>query len=173
MTGDDLTVIGSGRTDAGVHAWNQVAHFHCDTRLDPEDFLQGLNSLLAKDIVIKRCQEVDTKFHARYDVKSKVYRYYMLNNPVPSALLRRYAWFIKRPLDTEAMKSAFPCLIGQHDFKAFEGRKKTMIVYQNKDGYIMSIESFKRLNKGRSLSKSQIGLLGLKKIKINKKGEKK
>ena len=80
MTKKNLTLIGSGRTDAGVHAFGQVANFVCDTTLDPDVFQKGLNSLLPKDIVIKRCVRVPIKFHARYDAKSKTYRYRLLDD---------------------------------------------------------------------------------------------
>ncbi len=121
MTGKDITLIGSGRTDSGVHALGQSANFHCDTRLGPQAFHNGLNSLLNKDIVIKSCDYADEKFHARYDVKSKTYHYRILNRPIPAAVGRHYAWFIRNKLDTDAMRSASMHLKGTHDFKAFEG----------------------------------------------------
>ena len=121
MTGDSITVTGSGRTDAGVHALNQAANFRCDTSLAPEAFLKGLNSLLSEDIVITSCKVVPEKFHARYDVKSKVYDYRILNRLLPAAISRQYAWHIRKKLDLSAMKEALRCAIGSHDFKAFEG----------------------------------------------------
>ena len=121
MTGKDITLIGSGRTDSGVHALGQCANFHCETRLDPQIFQKGLNSLLNKDIVIKDCQYADENFHARYDVKSKTYQYRILNRQIPAAVGRHYAWFIRNKLDTDAMRSAAIHLKGIHDFKAFEG----------------------------------------------------
>jgi tRNA pseudouridine38-40 synthase len=121
MTGNRITLIGSGRTDTGVHAYAQVANFHCNTELKPEAFLGGLNSLLADDIVITACNLVDDKFHARYDVKSKTYLYRILNRSMPAAISRQYAWFIKKKLDLAAMQAALSHLIGRHDFKAFEG----------------------------------------------------
>jgi tRNA pseudouridine38-40 synthase len=121
MTGDSITVTGSGRTDAGVHALNQVANFPCTTSLTPEVFLKGLNSLLPEDIVITSCKVVPEKFHARYDVKSKVYDYRMLNRLLPAAISRQYAWHIRKKLDLGAMKEALRYIIGSHDFKAFEG----------------------------------------------------
>ena len=83
MTSCKLTLIGSGRTDAGVHAAGQVANFRCDTRLEPEAFFKGLNSLLPDDIIIKDCQTVRPDFHARYNTRSKVYHYQILNCAVP------------------------------------------------------------------------------------------
>jgi len=121
MTGKDITLIGSGRTDSGVHALGQCANFHCETRLDPQIFQKGLNSLLNKDIVIKDCQYADENFHARYDVKSKTYHYRILNRPIPAAVGRHYAWFIRKKMDTDAMRYAAMHLKGIHDFKAFEG----------------------------------------------------
>ncbi len=121
MTGDTVTVTGSGRTDAGVHALNQTANFRCATSLTPEAFLKGLNSLLPEDIVITSCKVVPEKFHARYDVKSKVYHYRILNRLLPAAISRQYGWHIRKKLDLGAMKEALCGIIGSHDFKAFEG----------------------------------------------------
>lgn len=120
MTGEPVTLIGSGRTDAGVHATGQVANFCLETRLTPDVFLKGLNSLLPPDIVIKDCAAVDETFHARYNTLSKVYDYRILNRPIPAALFRQYAWHIRRPLDLKAIRTAMLCLKGQHDFSAFE-----------------------------------------------------
>ena len=121
MTGNSVSVTGSGRTDAGVHALNQAANFRCATSLTPEAFLKGLNSLLPEDIVITSCKMVSEKFHARYDVKSKVYHYRILNRLLPAAISRHYAWHIRKELDLSAMKEALSYIIGSHDFKAFEG----------------------------------------------------
>ncbi len=121
MTRKRVTLNGSGRTDAGVHAFGQTANFRCDTDLVPEIFQRGLNSLLPDDIVIKECRRVDNTFHARYDVKSKIYHYSIFNHPVPTAINRQYTWSIHKQLDIEAMRLAASLIIGSHDFKAFEG----------------------------------------------------
>lgn len=121
MTACKVTLIGSGRTDAGVHAAGQVANFKCDTRLTPAAFFNGLNSLLPEDIIIKDCQLVATQFHARYDARSKIYRYKIINQSVPTAIGRQYVWFIRKAVDRQAMRAAMAHLIGRHDFKAFEG----------------------------------------------------
>lgn len=120
MTKQKITLTGSGRTDAGVHALAQIANFICDTNLKPDSFFRGLNSLLPKDIIIKQCEEINENFHSRYDAKSKLYRYKILNRELPPAIGRNYAWFIKRPLDFNAMKEAVLLLVGTKDFKAFE-----------------------------------------------------
>ena len=121
MTAGRVTLTGSGRTDAGVHAFGQVANFLCETDLSEAVFQKGLNSLLPDDIVIKDCRRVDEAFHARYDVKSKIYHYQILNRKVPSAIGRQYVWFVRKKLDTAAMRSAISHIIGSHDFKSFEG----------------------------------------------------
>ncbi|MGD2186889.1 MAG: tRNA pseudouridine(38-40) synthase TruA [Desulfobacterales bacterium] len=121
MTAVKVTVIGSGRTDAGVHAEGQVASFECNTRLEPEALLNGLNSLLAEDIRIKACEPVRPSFHARYDAKRKIYHYKILNRPTPAAIGRQYSWFIRKSLNQDAMRAAISHIIGRHDFKAFEG----------------------------------------------------
>ncbi len=120
ITGQKVTLIGSGRTDAGVHAFGQVANFHCDTKIVPEALLRGLNSLLPEDIVIKACTLAHENFHARYDITSKIYNYKILNRTISAAISRQYAWHIRKKLDIKAMRSAICHVIGSHDFKAFE-----------------------------------------------------
>ena len=120
MTGRSVTLHGSGRTDAGVHALGQTAHFACDTRLAPEALLKGLNSLLPEDIAVRACHRVPPAFHARFDAVWKRYRYRICNEPVRRAVGRQYAWQIYRPLDLAAMTEAAGGLIGRRDFKSFE-----------------------------------------------------
>ncbi len=121
MTGEKITISGSGRTDAGVHALGQVANFSCKAKIPQDAFQRGINSLINEDIVIKECTGTDEKFHARFDAKSKAYRYWILNRPLPSAIFSRYSWFIRKKLDINAMSYAAEHLSGTHDFKAFEG----------------------------------------------------
>lgn len=121
MTGEKTTLTGSGRTDAGVHALGQVASFISETELEPDNFLNGLNSLTPDDIIIRECCLVDDDFHARFSAKSKTYHYRILNRKTPSAVGRKYEWFIHQKLDMEAMEQAVHHIRGTHDFKAFEG----------------------------------------------------
>jgi len=121
LTGQNVTLTGSGRTDSGVHALGQVASFHTDTHLMPDDIHRALNALLPGDIVILSCEEMPDNFHARFDVVSKCYRYCLLNRPLPSALGRQYAWHIRKPLDLAAIRASLTHLTGTHNFKAFEG----------------------------------------------------
>lgn len=114
-------VEGSGRTDAGVHALAQTASFSLRTRLSGEDFQRALNGLLPSDIVISDCVRMEHGFHARFDAVGKTYQYRILNRPVSDAFKGRYAWFIKRDLDLACMQEASAHLVGEHDFKSFEG----------------------------------------------------
>lgn len=119
MVGTPVTLIGSGRTDAGVHAFNQVANFRISTTLTPTIFFKGLNSLLPESIVIKQAEYAPPEFHARYDAKSKVYEYRVFNESLRSPFLRHYAWHIARSLDSKAMKECLDSITGTHDFSAF------------------------------------------------------
>ncbi len=116
-----VKITGSGRTDAGVHAMGQVANFISHTRISPAELKKGLNSLIKSPIVILTCEEVDTGFHARYSSLSKEYHYHILNRELPCAIGRNYVWHIRKPLDIEAMNHCCSMLVGEHDFKSFEG----------------------------------------------------
>jgi len=119
MTGEEVRVVGSGRTDAGVHALHQVANFHTDSRLDERRLLMGINSLLPPDIVVRELCETRPSFHACFDAVSKSYLYRICNRPVRPALERNHAWFIWKPLDLEKMAEALPVFKGTHDFSSF------------------------------------------------------
>jgi tRNA pseudouridine38-40 synthase len=118
ITGETVHLIGSGRTDSGVHAFGQVAHFKTKSQLDVRSFQKALNSLLPPDIVIQEVEEVAEGFHAR-KAKSKVYEYRILNRDVPSAFHHGYAWHIPQKLDLEEMRKATRILIGEYDFSSF------------------------------------------------------
>lgn len=113
---EDVKVIGSGRTDAGVHAIGQTVHFSTTGFIDFESLKKGLNSILPEDIVIKSVSEASDDFHARFSAKSKEYRYYISkeNNPIT----RNYSSYVYN-LDVEKMKEAIQYFIGEHDFKSF------------------------------------------------------
>ncbi len=119
ITGEKVAVIGSGRTDAGVHALNQVAHFKSNSPLPLSNIYRGLNSVLPPDIVVKKMEEVSGEFHAQHDVVSKVYFYKICNQPLSPALGRNYFWHIRFPLDLERMSKAAKFLTGTHDFSCF------------------------------------------------------
>jgi len=119
ITGQKVAVIGSGRTDAGVHALNQVGSFRCNTKLPVNKIFMGMNSVLPPDIVVNELEEVADEFHALRDVKSKVYVYKICNQRLRPALGRNYFWHIRFPLDIGRMKKASKYLIGTHDFSCF------------------------------------------------------
>lgn len=110
----------SGRTDAGVHAYGQVAHVLIDTQITASRLQKGINSLLPPDISIVGCEIVPAKFHARFDAQKKQYRYQIINSPHPVPIGRQYVWQIFQPLDLAAMREATDFFIGEHDFKTFE-----------------------------------------------------
>lgn len=119
LTGEDCDLVGSSRTDVGVHALGQVANFHTNSGIPGEKFAYALNNLLPEDIVIRESEDVSPDFHARFSSKGKKYRYLIYNSRKPSALLRNRAALVHLPLDIEAMQKALPYFLGRHDFSAF------------------------------------------------------
>jgi len=115
----EVKLLGSGRTDAGVHACNQVCNFKTSSQIPCRSLQKGLNSLLPEDIYVKEAADVPLKFHARFSAKSKIYEYRILNREEPDIFLRRYVWHIPVPLNTDAMKACVPMLLGTHDFSSF------------------------------------------------------
>jgi tRNA pseudouridine38-40 synthase len=119
LTGRKVYLIGSGRTDAGVHALGQVAHFETESQLDVQTIQKALNSLLPPDIVIRKIKEVKEDFHARKQSRSKVYEYRILNRKIRSAFHRGFMWHIPQALDLREVKKATQRLMGEHDFSSF------------------------------------------------------
>lgn len=114
-------VVGSGRTDTGVHALNQVAHFITGSVMNLASLHRGLNSLLPPDVVIKEMTEVREDFHARYSAKSRIYQYLIWNSSIRSPFYQRFSWQVVQQLDMDAMRQAARYLIGSHDFSSFQG----------------------------------------------------
>ena len=121
FTRETVTVIGSGRTDAGVHALRQVAHVKIDGEVDCGLFRYAVNAILPRDIVIKEVADVPLSFHARFGVTAKKYRYQIWNDPVPPAVYRRYFWYLPQALDVDRMREGAKYLLGTHDFQSFCG----------------------------------------------------
>ncbi len=121
ITQEKIRVIGSGRTDAGVHALNQSANFLITKPIGEQKLLRAINSVLPPDIAIKTIEEASLSFHARFDAKSKVYLYRIMNWPVRPAVGRQYIWHVPGRLDLAAMEKVLGCLEGTHDFSAFCG----------------------------------------------------
>ena len=119
ILGERAQVCASGRTDAGVHALNQVANFKTDRSIPCENLMKALNDALPPTVRIKDSHEVSANFHARYDVRSKTYRYRILQAPVCSPFLWRFMWHYPFPLDCERMAEAARLFEGEHDFTSF------------------------------------------------------
>ena len=115
----NIRVFGAGRTDAGVHALGQCAHFDIDTDISGERFSYILNQKLDDDIRIRRSFETDESFHARKSAKGKHYRYVIYNARICNAIGRQYSWHVPYDIDISAMQEASGHFIGEHDFSAF------------------------------------------------------
>jgi tRNA pseudouridine38-40 synthase len=121
IEGTSVIVHGAGRTDAGVHALGQVATVGLNATIAPPTLARALNAVLPADVRVLSIEEADTAFHARFSAAGKVYEYRIVNAPIVSAFLFRYVWHLTAPLDIGAMRQAAECLVGPHDFAAFQG----------------------------------------------------
>ena len=121
VTGEAISINGSGRTDAGVHARGQAASFITESSIPPEKFAYALNNKLPEDIVIKESGEVPLDFHARFSAVGKKYSYLVINSRFPSALLRNHAYHVNycERLDIDKIKIAAEAFIGTYDFSGF------------------------------------------------------
>lgn len=120
---EPVTVSGSGRTDAGAHAMQQVVSFYCQSQMPCEQILSLLRRYLPEDIGIYSCREVADRFHARLNCKSKTYRYRIWNCDAPCVFDRRFVYVFADKLDTQAMSRAAEAFLGEHDFSAFCANK--------------------------------------------------
>ncbi len=121
VAGEPVNVHGSGRTDAGVHALQQVAHFDTSVARTPRQWLLGINSNLPPDVAVRWVRDVPASFDARRSALSRRYRYTILQQAPRPALLRRRAWWLRQTLDCGAMSAAAASWLGEHDFSAFRG----------------------------------------------------
>lgn len=119
IEGGPVRVTGAGRTDAGVHAHAQEAHFDTEKPHSDVTWVRALNAQLPRDIVVLAAREVEPEFHARHSAGAKHYRYRILNRPVPCPFRRAMAWYVPIPLDRDAMHEAARLLVGEHDFSGF------------------------------------------------------
>lgn len=119
LTGEKVSVVGSGRTDAGVHAQGQVACFEAETSVPPEKLYKALNVFLPPDIKAVKSERADDGFHPIKSAKKKTYEYTLYKSDVPLPLLERYAVMIGGDLDINAMRAAAKEIKGKHDFKSF------------------------------------------------------
>lgn len=115
-----VDLMGSGRTDAGVHARGQVAHLKWAGREkpNPQFFVTQLNQLLPADIAIQRAKYLPLGFHARHEALSRTYTYQVARNK--TAFDKKYVWWIKEPLDVAALREGARRVVGRHDFRAFQ-----------------------------------------------------
>jgi len=120
----DVEVIGAGRTDAGVHAIAQVAHFDLETIMDTFHIKEAINArlrILEAPVSVLNVEEVDSSFHARFSAIKRGYIYRILNRRAPTVLLKDRVWVTGFPLDVEKMRQGAKYLIGNHDFSSFRG----------------------------------------------------
>ncbi len=173
----DIKISGSGRTDAGVHAFGQVATFKADTGIPPQNIKKGVNSLIKQPIVIRDCHIMEDAFHARYNAVSKEYHYFILNREDPCAIGRSYQWHIRHPLDIEVMNQCCNEITGVFDFKSFEntGSPRSSTVREIFFSHVSSLDNnrlvFKICASGflRYMVRNLIGtivLAGLNKITV-------
>lgn len=123
MANAPVDVIGSGRTDSGVHAIGQVANFHCDTDMSCEQIKSYLRQYLPLDIGVIAVEQVDERFHSRYLAVKKTYQYRIWNSDYPCVFSRKYAWQLDDVLDVTSMDRAAKEFLGEHDFAAFCSNK--------------------------------------------------
>ena len=119
VTGEEVELFASGRTDAGVHSFGQVANFKTESLIPIEKIPIALNTNLKKSIRIIKAEEVDERFHSRLSCKKKTYRYVINNSSCESAIYRNLETYIPMKLDVSKMKEAAKYFEGEHDFKAF------------------------------------------------------
>jgi pseudouridylate synthase I len=124
MAGEEIQVIGCGRTDAGTHAENYVANFHTNSKNSPKQILSYLYEFLPEDIVVKSVEEVHERFHAQHNAKSKTYVYSITKGNFRNVFNRKYSFHSEENLDLTQMRNAAGYLIGTYDFQSFTSMKE-------------------------------------------------
>ena len=149
---EKVVVIGAGRTDSGVHALAQVAHFDLKKKIKEKNFLPGINKNIGNQpVTVLKINKASKKFHARFDAKKRTYQYTIINRQSPLALQKSKAWHIRKKLDVKTMKKGVKLLLGTHDFSTYRasscGAKspiKTMekiLIKKNKDKITLKFTS--------------------------------
>lgn len=144
--GKGVSISASGRTDAGVHALNQKAHFNLDIEIEPSRLLKGMNSLLPDDIYVKKIEMVDDSFHARFNAIGKEY-IYIINMGEYNPLERNYVYQFCRRLDIVNMERGLKYLEGEHNFKSFTKTDKEITDYVRKISHVSLERDSKDINK--------------------------
>ena len=120
LSNEKVVVTGAGRTDSGVHALEQIAHFDLKKKVKKKNFLPGINQHIGnKPVTVLKIEKKNSKFHSRFDAKMRTYQYIIVNRQSPLALLKNKAWHIRKKLDIAEMKRAAKLLLGTHDFSTF------------------------------------------------------
>lgn len=119
LTGENVLPQGSGRTDAGVHAFGQVASFMTESPIPPENLVKALNDILPSSVRVLNACEMPAEFHARKSALAKTYRYRILRADICPPFLARYVWHYPYPLNEDAMRDAAGTVLGEHDFTSF------------------------------------------------------
>jgi tRNA pseudouridine38-40 synthase len=127
IEGSRVVVHGAGRTDAGVHALGQVATVALAVAMEPPALVRALNALLPPDIRVLGAEEAGPGFHARFSAVGKVYEYRIVNAPLVSPFLHKYAWHVGQPIDLKMVREASALLVGAHDFAAFQGARAKVV----------------------------------------------
>jgi tRNA pseudouridine38-40 synthase len=146
LTGETERIQCSGRTDAGVHAREQMAHFELAKPVVPKKLQLGLNALLEDDIRVLSVRKARANFHARFEAKSKEYRYFIWNGEITPPFLRNYRTTVRAPLNVAAMNAAAKCLVGRHDFAAFSANP-----HYERDGTVRDLRELKVSRRGRDI----------------------
>lgn len=146
LTGQHVRVESSGRTDAGVHAREQVAHTDLSRAPTLRKLLLGLNSLLPDDIRVLAIRRVPSDFHARYSAIGKEYRYFIYNGSIMPPHLRLYHAWVRKPLDVGAMRRAARALLGRHDFSAFSANP-----HRETNGTVRTLRKLAITRRGRQI----------------------
>ena len=142
---DNVNVIGSGRTDAGVHALGQVANIFCNTKMSAIQIKKALNRKLSSDIFIKNCMPVSEDFNARFSAKKREYIYYITDNYSP--INRQYSWHCKWDFEQEKLNECANILIGENNFSFFskassETKNKICHIYESKWNFESNLNSY-------------------------------
>lgn len=124
ILGEPIKLTAAGRTDAGVHALSQAANFKTRSNLNCIKLLSAVNTLLPRDIAVRKIKEAVPKFNARFSSKAKIYRYYIYNSKIKSAFWHKYSWQIDYKLDMAAMRKELKVITGTHNFKSFSAVEK-------------------------------------------------
>ena len=148
-----VDISASGRTDAGVHALNQKAHFDLDVDIDPFKLMGGLNGLTPPDIYIKKIEKVADDFHARFNVRAKEY-IYKVNMGEYDPIEKDYVYQYNRKLDLVEMERAMKYLEGKHDFKSFSKAD------EEKDDFVRTIVQTNLIRNVKDVNKFTMSFLG-------------